>query len=527
MSKVVVFLIVAALLALGLGWFADRPGELAITWLGYRIETSVLVGVFAVALLAAFFVFVWSVYRAILHSPEHVSLLLRHRRSARGYLAISRGLIAIGAGDVRTAQLSASEAARLAPDDPLTLLLGAQSAQLTGDRVAAERAFRALAGRADTRQLGLRGLYVEAQRRNDTAAARRFAEEAASSAPGASWASQAVLEDKSAAGDWIAALDLLERMRGSLDKATYRRQRAVLLTARALTLENSDRDAARVLAIEAAKLAPDLVPAVALGGRLLGEQRSFRKAAKILEAAWIAGPHPDIAAAYGNLRSGDSARERRVRIRRLVDKGPEHVEGALALAQASLDVGDCADARAALARYAQAPTQRVASMMAAIAEAEGDIGRSREWLSRAMRAAPDPAWTADGVISENWLPVSPVTGRLDAFQWKQPLAEIGIERAMIEPDVVAPEPEAPALPAAPPEISPPPAASPEAVPVATAAMTEPAARPSRARSAKPRPAEEIIPLVHAPDDPGPNPQQDHEPVPEPTTPQKGWRQFFQ
>ena len=517
MIRVVIFLLIAALLALGFAWFADRPGEVAVTWLGYRIETSLLVAAFAVALLAAFFIFVWSVYRAVLRSPDQVSLFFRHRRSARGHLAISRGLIAIGSGDLRTAQLSAAEAARLAPGDPLTLLLGAQSAQLSGYRVAAERAFRELTTRPETKQLGLRGLYVEAQRRNDTAAARRFAEEAAKSAQGASWASQAVLEDKAGAGDWVAALDLLERMKASLDRATYRRQRAVLLTARAMSLENSDRDVARVLAVEATKLAPDLVPAATLAARLLAEQNSLRKAAKILEAAWRAGPHPEIAQTYGNLRYGDSPRERRVRVKRLADKGPEHVEGALALAQASIDVGDFAAARAALAVYATNPTRRVATLMASIAEAEGDVGRSREWLSRAMRAAPDPAWTADGVISDTWLPVSPVSGRLDAFEWKLPLAEIGVERPTIEPELVTPPPKAEAAP-------------PLAAPVESAAPAKPPARRSRTKAERPQQREEIIPLVHAPDDPGPDSPRDNDPVPEPSSPSaKGWdaiRQLF-
>ena len=518
MIRVVIFLLVAAFLALGFAWFADRPGEVAVTWLGYRIETSLLVAAFAVALLAAFVIFVWSVYRTVLRSPDQVSLFFRHRRSARGYLAISRGLIAIGSGDVRTAQLSATEAARLAPDDPLTLLLGAQSAQLSGDRVAAERAFRALTTRAETKQLGLRGLYVEAQRRNDATAARRFAEEAAKSATGVSWASQAVLEDKAGAGDWVAALDLLERMKGSLDRATYRRQRAVLLTARAMALENGDRDVARVLAVEATKLAPDLVPAAILAARLLAEQNSLRKSAKILETAWRAGPHPDLAQTYGNLRYGDSPRERRVRIKRLAEKGDEHVEGALALAQASIDVGDFAAARTALTSYATNPTRRVATLMASIAEAEGDVGRSREWLARAMRAAPDPAWTADGVISDTWLPVSPVSGRVDAFEWKLPLAEIGVERPTIEPDLVTPPR---------PEASPPLAAP---VDPAAPAKSPPPARRSRAKAERPRPREEIIPLVHAPDDPGPDSPRDTDPVPEPTSPSaKGWdaiRQLF-
>ncbi|TMJ51491.1 MAG: heme biosynthesis protein HemY, partial [Alphaproteobacteria bacterium] len=43
MIRVVVFLGLVCLVALGMVWLADRPGEVAITWLGWRIESSVLV----------------------------------------------------------------------------------------------------------------------------------------------------------------------------------------------------------------------------------------------------------------------------------------------------------------------------------------------------------------------------------------------------------------------------------------------------------------------------------------------------
>ncbi len=518
MLRVVAFLITAALLALGIAWFADRPGELAITWLGYRIETSVLVGIFAVALLAAFIVVVWSIYRAILRSPDQVSLFFRHRRAVKGYLAITRGLIAIGAGDAASARRSADDAVRLAPGDPLVLLLTAQAAQLQGDRAAAEHSFHEMARREDTKLLGLRGLYIEAQRRQDAESARLYAEEAAKASPHVSWASQAVLDHRSAAGDWAGALVALEGMRASLDRALYRRLRAVLLTARAIALETTDRDAARAFALDAVKLAPDLVPAATLAGRLLAEAGSVRKAGKILEAAWLSGPHPEIAATYANLRTGDSARERRARVKRLADKAPGHRESALALAQALLEAGDFAAARSALSEHIAQPTRRVATLMAEIEEADGDVGRSREWMARAMRAAPDPVWTADGVVSEHWLPISPVSGRLDAFQWKVPMAEIGFERPVIEP-------EPPEKIAAPAEHKPsPPVASPEAAPA-----TKPATRRRKSEKRAEQPVDPVIPIVHAPDDPGPEAIAEPDPIAEPIAPAGAWdrvRQLF-
>ena len=143
MIRVLLFLAVVALLALGVVWFADRPGDVAIVWQGYRIETSVMVAAFAVAVVALATVLVWSIVRTIIRSPDLIAMFLSHRRGVRGYLAISRGLIAVGAGDARTAKRAADEAGKIAPGEPLALLLNAQFAQLSGDRAAAEHAFRA------------------------------------------------------------------------------------------------------------------------------------------------------------------------------------------------------------------------------------------------------------------------------------------------------------------------------------------------------------------------------------------------
>ena len=147
MIRVITFLLAIAILATGFVWFADRPGDLVITWPwldqiwpGHgRIETSVMVAALAVAALAIMLMVLWTIVRAILRSPEQMSLLVRHRRAAKGHLAISRGLIAIGAGDLLGARKSAEEAARLSLGHPLALLLTAQSAQMAGDRSAASR----------------------------------------------------------------------------------------------------------------------------------------------------------------------------------------------------------------------------------------------------------------------------------------------------------------------------------------------------------------------------------------------------
>ncbi|MBS0533851.1 MAG: heme biosynthesis protein HemY [Proteobacteria bacterium] len=538
MIQVVLFLVTVGLIAAGFVWFADRPGDVIINWMGYRIETSVMVTLLAVVALIVAGILIWSIARAILRSPEQVSLFFRHRRAMRGHLAVSRGLIAIGSGDTRLARRSADEAARLSPGDPLTLLLTAQSAQLAGDRAGAERAFFEMTRHEHTKLLGLRGLYIEAQRRNDVATARRVAAEAAQAEPSLAWAGQAVLDDRCAQGDWNGALQALDGTRASLAKDDYRRKRAVLLTAQALALQDSDREAARVAALDALKLAPGLVPAAVLAGRRLAEAGDTRRAGKVLTAAWRLNPHPDLAEAYADIRPGDTARARLTRMQSLADKSPEDPsavrEGAIAVARAAIDAREFKIARDALAPYLVAPSKRIATLMAELEEAEhGDVGRVREWLGRAMRAAPDPVWTADGVVSDRWRPVSP-GGRLDGYEWRVPLSEIGSTHPVVDapppplpvrsPIAAAPaeavpaeaEGAKPAIPASPPDRE---AEAPVVTLEASLAPQRPKARPAETRAAEP-----IIPVVQAPDDPGPETDPYADPVPEKTS-ADGWSRF--
>src|SRR5207245_4903920 len=163
-------------------------------------------------------------------------------------------------------------------------------------------------------------------------------------------------------------------------------------------------------------------PAAARGGRPPGEAGERRKATRIIERAWRVNPHPDLAAAYAALRSGDSARQRLSRVEALAAKRPADAEAALAVARAALDAQEFSVARSALAPYTASPHKQVAALMAELEMAQGDEGRAREWMARALNARRDPAWTADAFVSDHWLPISPVSGRLDAFEWKDPLA---------------------------------------------------------------------------------------------------------
>jgi HemY protein len=571
MIRIILFLLLIAFAAAGAAWVADQPGDVLVSLPGWSAHPSLPVFVLLLGIVIVVAILVWTILLALWRLPKGIKRGRRERRVARGRHAITQGLLAIGHGDSSSARAHAEVARRHAAQDPLTLLLHAQSAQLDGDRAGARRAFRAMAEREDTRLLGLRGLFVEAQRADDPVAAVMIAEEALKLAPSSTWASHAVLGFRCAKGDWSGALAILDTnlSAGLIDKAAYRRQRGVLLTARALELETVDRDLSRDSAMEAVKLAPTLVPAAVLASKFESEAHQIRRSMRIIEAAWLAQPHPDLADAYAHVKLGDSARQRLVRVETLAAKAPGHLESALAIARAAIDATEYARAREALAPFIAAPTQRVAMLMAEIERTEhGDSGRARAWTLRAVRALHDPVWTADGYVSSTWRPVSPVSGRLDAFVWQTPVAALPsdknatiepspFEEAMLAPPAPRREPsavlasEAPAeepaaapsepAPPAPQDNSPVVTLAPEPAPAASAVASSPAASAEppqaaplfRARQDLPKvtpssiPA--VIPIVRAPDDPGIDDEGTTDEFAEqiqPTSQTGGWRGFL-
>jgi HemY protein len=423
MARVLVFLLVLIVLAFGLAWLIERPGEVTLSWQGYRIETSFLVGLGVVLAMVAALVMIWNILRYPFRLPPAMSVANRMRRREKGYAALSRGILAVGMGDARLASKAAAEVQRLLPDEPLALLLSAEAAQLMGDNRAVESAFKEMTRRGPTRLLGLRGLHAHAHRRGDLELAHHFAS-AAHEIAALPWSAAAVLDGHVAAKDWQNALAVLENSGNLIDRTTRDRRRAVLITAIALDKEQTAPDDALRLARSAIKRAPDLVPAVALAARLLIRKGGARKAAKIIETAWRLAPHPELARVYLDLRPGDSNADRLARARILANLLPRDPEGRMALASAAITACDYKSAREAMLPMIEGderPTVRMCLLMAEIEEAEhGELGYAREWLARASRAPRDACWIAGGVMSEQWLPASPVTGKLDAFVWRRP-----------------------------------------------------------------------------------------------------------
>ena len=430
------------MLAAGFAWLADRPGTLTVRWLGREIQMSFIAGVVVAVLAVLAIWFLWSLFRRLWNSPQTVGRYWSFRKNRKGYESLSRGIIAAGAGDAAAAAKHAAIAGHALSDEPLVNVLAAQAAQLKGDRAAVKRIFEAMTKSPDTEALGLRGLFAEARQSGDMASARRHAERALTLNPRLAWASTAVLQLQSAARDWEAAGTTLAQQvkSGLITGPDGPRKQAAVLAAQAMSVEDSNKARALDLALKAHKLDPALVPAAAVAARVLVSQVSQRKAGKIIKETWALSPHPEVAEIQAHLLPGDGPEARFERVRDLLKDHKGGLEGAVALARAAAKAQRWDIARDALKPYADnRPQARVCALMADIEDAQGDKGRAREWLARALHAPRDPIWVSDGVASPRWTPVSPVSGEIVPCEWKAPFEM----PEQLEPDMAAPVATAP------------------------------------------------------------------------------------
>jgi HemY protein len=493
LGRTVWFFVKIAIVVAAAVWLADRPGHISIEWLGYNIDLAVGT---ALALLVVFILLlylVWRLWHMLRRVPGDYTLFRRNRRQAKGFKALTRGLVAVAAGDAAEAKRLSRTAHGLLDHSPLTLLLAAQAAQMEGDEHAAARYFEALSKNPEAALLGLRGLTTAALKRGDETAALTHAEAALQSHPHAEWAAETahrlqVKHGKSAE----ESLKALVRS-GAMTAKEGQHRRAVLLAERARLhllpeTANADHETGLRSAREALKLDSALVPARLILANLLLRLGKKREAIKLIEQDWDSNPHPLLARAYTEAEPGERPADRMKRLERLQRQNPNHVETHRALGMAALAAGLWGDARRHLEKLVAAERAGdglgtgTCRAMAALEEGERPDPKTaqaaaRQWLDAAAEAQPDPAWICSvcghpgeaGPASGHWQAVCPHCAGIDSFRWQRPI--------LPSADILM-------VPAA-------------------AIVAEPAPEPLPVETALPAPKPVVSPQIPAPEPPGP------------------------
>ncbi|HYM03406.1 MAG TPA: heme biosynthesis HemY N-terminal domain-containing protein [Stellaceae bacterium] len=455
--RVIPPLIVIALLIAAAVFVADRPGTIAMEWQGWHIETSVAVLVLGVVALAMLAAALFHLLRKIVGGPSAFMRRRREKRRRDGYRALTQGMVAVAAGEAEEALKFARKADVLLAEPPLTLLLSAQAAQLNGDEQAAKKYFTAMLERVETEFLGLRGLIMHALRGGDEATALHLVERAKALRPKTPWVLSNHFELLARAGRWVEAeATLLEATkRKALTAIDHAHHRAVLLHEKSRTAESQgETREALAHAAKAHQLDPGFAPAAVRYASLLRVGGRERAAAKVLEAAWRAAPHPSLAEAFGALYADLPPLARLKHVERLAAANPDHPESHIAVAGAALAAKLWGEARRHLAAAgastdadAPPPTARVSRLMAELEVAEHeDHGAAGTWLARAAGTASlDPTYVCEacGAETASWSPLCPACRAFAKLRWRPPGGatplRVGTIDAPIVPALPAPE----------------------------------------------------------------------------------------
>jgi HemY protein len=428
MRRILVLVALAAVV-IAAATIADYPGSVDITWQGWEIETSVGVLIAALAILALALWLLFAMAGKLMRLPARFRRNRHERRRRNGEIALTRGMIALAAGDADGARRHAGRAEALLARSPLTLLLAAQAAQLAGDEAMAHGRYTALLDEKDGEFLALRGLIGQALKAGDSDEALRLSRRAISLRPNAGWLFETLFALEIEAGRWDAARDLLDgaARRHLLPEARAAHYRAVVLHELSLAAEAAgERRRALSLAASAIAAAPDLVPVAARHARLLIAEDRRRAARRAVERAWSVAPHPELARVWAELGGGAPALELVTWFERLAAHNPDAMETHVAVAEAASAAQLWGEARrhlgmAIAAAGPDGPSQRLCLMMARLEDGEHpQSGSGRDWLGRALAAPPDPAYLCDrcGRASGEWHALCPHCHAFDTLAWR-------------------------------------------------------------------------------------------------------------
>jgi HemY protein len=412
-------------------WLISQRGAVDIVWNDYTV--SVQIGLFLLA-LALFIILLFTLYRVFLFLADAPGVFSRKRHEKsrkKGYSALTRGFVALAAGDEKKAGALAREVRKLLPGEKgLPLLLEAQAARLRGDEGAARAAFEQLLEDEDAAFLGIRGLLKSSLDAGDAQKALSYARAALDKNPKQPWVLKSVYDLELRNHHWVAAHDILPRLRKykAIEEDQAGRDEIALLMIRA----EEDRIAGLQSgwlhkAERAHKIDPAFAPVTLALGDYYLLQNKKGKVITLVEKAWKISPHPDLAALWARLAPEDRASDplRSLRwVERLAALSPDHPESHLASARAAMEARLAGEARAHLAMAEK--LRATASVFRLRADLEEQTTHSapavREWLEKASSAPSDPVWycTQTGTIYNRWTPIAQPHGLFNTMRWGNP-----------------------------------------------------------------------------------------------------------
>ncbi len=436
--RIVLLAVIVIGLAWGVSWLIQNGGEVPMQIRGkeYR-PTAMGVVVVIAAGLVVFWLFIklvellLALVAFILGDKNAFSRFLGRRRARRGMDALELSVVALAAGDSKTAFAKAQRANKDLDRPVLTNLLVARAAKAEGKTKAVEEAYKNILKTGTGRFVATRGLMEERAAIGDDETARKLGQKALEMNPNDLPTINMLFDLQLKDRDWEGARQTL-KVKVKAEKMpadVARRREAVIAISEAKTMNPAeDQTAYDEIVTQAYRLAPNLVPGAVMAAKMHAKAGNMRAADSTIVKAWNSNPHPDLAEAYASLVPNETPEARLRRFKVLTKRQKDNPETKMLSAELLIAAEDFPGARRAMKELASNPeTARQLAIMAAIEHGEGaDDTIVRAYLARAMKASRGPQWVCGncGYIHGEWQAICSDCGQFDTLDWKSPTESI-------------------------------------------------------------------------------------------------------
>lgn len=391
MLRLVGYVAALALLVTGAVWIADRPGEVMVQWIGWRLDTTVPVLLLLLVISGGVSLAAVMIAQRLGRLPATLLMFRSRRAQKKGMQILAEAVSAVQAESLPLALKKARQAEKALKDPAPARLLVAQLLLDQGDDEAARALLLALKEDKATALGALRGLVRLAEKERNASDLMTYAARALDFAPTLGWAVRALVDAQVRCDLLDAAQKTLEdgRKKKALDEADYSRLSAAIYCARSEQASTKGQIYEATRLARKAVLADDAyLPSVLHYVRSLVDEGHPEKAATVIEGAWKGAPHPLLAQAYLDLWPTASVIERAKYAEQLANYNQNHVESRIFAATHALEANLWGSVRSRLKPLADASAAdpRVGMLMAQVEEADGNAAASVQWLRQAARS---------------------------------------------------------------------------------------------------------------------------------------------
>lgn len=450
MLRTLWFFLKLALAVAAISWLLRHPGDVTLDFPPYRIETSL-------ALIAAIvFLVIWLSVTLMRLRDTAANMPAHWQRwqEQKGLRALTRGFVAIAAGDSDAAAREAKRADKYLPQTPLKNLLLAQSEQLRGNRAGAAKYFVALMQDKETSFLGLRGLLNQAMTDGKWTHALHLARQAYQSQPKSAslWRHLFLLEARAA--NWSEAELILKKIERAkaLPRDIVLRHHAALLCEKAKIAEQTgEQSIAQKFYKRAYLLSPDFIPAATLYVESLYKSGSKFLADRAIQRVYKNCPHPDVASLALRYGGGNPALLGRL-LRKLELIQPDQPATHFVYVEYALSQELWGVAASHMQRLmAAAPTfshyRLLQRVLQSLPNNVGgavriDLQKLQNQYLDQSQLQPDDAWICEECRAPSgiWHALCQSCGAFDSLDWIRPERFVRLPHAAVN-DIVKPRPQ--------------------------------------------------------------------------------------